>query len=270
MSGMTSVLDLEGKTAGEVELPVVFSRPLRPDIITRAFWILRSHGLQSYGRDPEAGEKTSAESGWPPTGRGISRIPRVKGERSRRSGQAAGVASVVGGRLPHPPRSEKAIYNKINKKEKKLALETAVAFTADTNAVAWRGHRLGTLELPLVVTDDIESVSKTSELLSFFEKAGLSDEVKRLYAGVKRRSGKPRMRGRTYKQPMGPLIVVTNDRGVGKAARAIPGTRVTSVENLSVLDLAPAGVAGRLTLWTESSLDSLRSREKGVEMKVEA
>ncbi|MGA2198331.1 MAG: 50S ribosomal protein L4 [Nitrososphaerales archaeon] len=267
---MAKILDLDGKPTKDVTIPDVFSRPLRPDLIIRAFWILRSHGLQSYGRDPEAGEKTSAESGWPPTGRGISRIPRVKGERSRRAGQAAGVASVVGGRLPHPPRSEKAIYNKINRKEKKLALETAMAFTADANAVALRGHRIGSLGLPLVVTDDIERISKTSELHSFFEKVGLSDELKRLYDGVKRRSGKARMRGRAYKEPIGPLIVVTNDRGVGRAAEAIPGVRVVTVDSLSVLHLAPAGVAGRLTFWTESSLESLQSDTKGVEMKVEA
>ncbi len=270
MSKMAKILDLEGKPTKDVTIPNVFSRPLRPDLIIRAFWILRSHGLQSYGRDPEAGEKTSAESGWPPTGRGISRIPRVKGERSRRAGQAAGVASVVGGRLPHPPRSEKVIYNKINRKEKKLALETAMAFTADANAVALRGHRIGSLGLPLVVTDDIESISKTSELHSFFEKVGLSDELKRLYGGVKRRSGKARMRGRAYKEPIGPLIVVTNDRGVGRAAEAIPGVRVVTVDSLSVLHLAPAGMAGRLTFWTESSLESLRSVTKGVEMKIEA
>jgi large subunit ribosomal protein L4e len=267
---MTSILDLDGKPTKEVEIPEVFSRPLRPDLILRAFWIIRSHGLQSYGRDPMAGERTSAEAGWPPTGRGISRIPRVKGERSRRAGQAAGVASVVGGRLPHPPRSEKAIYNKINKKEKKLALENAIAFTGDASAVSWRGHRVGSLEFPLVVTDDIESVSKTSELHSFFEKVGLTDELKRLYGGVKRRSGKPRMRGRTYKERIGPLIVVTNDRGVGRAAEAIPGAKVVAVDSLSILDLAPAGVAGRLTFWTESSLDSLKSRRKEVEMKIEA
>ena len=172
--------------------------------------------------------------------------------------------------MPHPPRSEKAIYNKINKKEKRLALETAIAFTADANAVAWRGHRIGNLELPLVVSDDIESVSKTSELHAFLEKAGLTEELKRLYRGVKRRSGKPRMRGRAYKEPIGPLFVVTNDRGLGRAGAAIPGVRIVGVESLSVLDLAPAAVAGRLTFWTESSLDMLKSREKGVEMKVEA
>jgi large subunit ribosomal protein L4e len=231
---------------------------------------LRSHGIQAYGRDPEAGEKTSAESGWPPTGRGISRIPRVKGERSRRAGQAAGVASVVGGRLPHPPRSEKAIYNKINRKEKRLAFETAIAFTGDAAAVEWRGHRVGNLEFPLVVTDDIETITKTGELNSFFETVGLSNELKRLVRGVKRRSGKPRMRGRAYKEPIGPLVVVSNDRGVGRAAEGIPGVKVVTINSLSVLDLAPAGVAGRLTFWSESSLDALRSKEKGVEMKVEA
>jgi large subunit ribosomal protein L4e len=267
---MAKVLDLKGESSKEADLPEVFLRPLRPDVIHRAFWILRSHGIQAYGRDPEAGEKTSAESGWPPTGRGISRIPRVKGERSRRAGQAAGVASVVGGRLPHPPRSEKAIYNKINKKEKRLALETAIAFTGDAAAVEWRGHRVGNLEFPLVVTDDIETITKTGELNSFFETVGLSNELKRLVRGVKRRSGKPRMRGRAYKEPIGPLVVVSNDRGIGRAAEGIPGVKVVTINSLSVLDLAPAGVAGRLTFWSESSLDALRSKEKGVEMKVEA
>lgn len=268
---MAKIFDLKGESTKEADVPEVFLTPLRPDIVHRAFWILRSHGLQSYGRDPEAGERTSAESGWPPTGRGISRVPRVKGERSRRSGQAAGVASVVGGRLPHPPRSEKAIYNKINKKERRLALETAIAFTGDEAAVAWRGHKVGNLEFPLIVTDEIETIAKTGELESFLLAAGLTDEVRRLVKGVKRRSGKPRMRGRAYKEPIGPLFVVSNDRGVGRAAEGIPGVKVVSVDSLSVLDLAPAGVAGRLTFWSESALDALRSKgKKEVEMKVAA
>lgn len=267
---MAKILDAKGEAVRETELPEVFLRPLRPDIVHRAFWILRSHGIQPYGRDPEAGERTSAESGWPPTGRGISRVPRVKGERSRRSGQAAGVASVVGGRLPHPPRSEKAIYNKINKKERRLALETAIAFTGNANAVEWRGHKTGNLEFPVIVTDDIQKIAKTAELNNLLETLGLTEELKRLVRGVKRRSGKPRMRGRVYKEPVGPLLVVTSDEGIGRAADGIPGVKVVSVNNLSVLDLAPAGVAGRLTLWSESSLEALKSKEKEVEMKVEA
>jgi large subunit ribosomal protein L4e len=257
---MATVIDLSGEASGQVELPDVFSSQLRPDLVKRAFWIIHSHGIQPYGRDPMAGEKTSAESGHPPTGRGISRIPRVKGERSRRSGQAAGVASVVGGRLPHPPRSEKSIYQKINKKEKRVALDTAIAFTGNAAAVAERGHRVGAMKFPLVVSDEIEAISKTSELDSFLKKAGLTDELKRLYGGVKRQSGKARMRGRAYKERIGPLIVVSNDRGVGKAAESIPGVKVIPVDSISVLHLAPAGVAGRLTFWTVSSLDMLGSK----------
>jgi len=262
---MVAVIGLNGEASGQVELPEAFSGPLRQDIVKRAFWILHSHGLQPYGRDPMAGERTSAESGHPPTGRGISRVPRVKGERSPRSGAAAGVASVVGGRLPHPPRSEKSIYQKINKKERKVALNAAIAFTGNAEAVAGRGHRVGALSFPLVVTDDLEAVSKTSELDSFLQKAGLSDELKRLYGGVKRRSGKPRMRGRSHKERVGPLIVVSNDRGVGRAAESIPGASVVPVESVSVLHLAPAGVAGRLTLWTESSLEMIGGRNGGKE-----
>jgi len=257
---MPTIINLDGESSGEVDLPDVFSKKLRPDLVKRAFWILQSHKLQPYGRDPMAGEKTSAESGHPPTGRGISRVPRVKGERSPRSGQAAGVASVVGGRLAHPPRSEKSIYRKLNKKEKRVALEAAIACTADAEAVAGRGHRVGAVKFPIVVTDEIEAVSKTSELDSFLQKAGLSEELRRLYGGVKRQSGKPRMRGRAYKERVGPLIVVSNDRGIGKAADAIPGAKAVPVDSISVLDLAPAGVAGRLTLWTTSSLDMLGSR----------
>lgn len=258
---MTALIDLNGQASGNVDLPEVFGGQLREDLVKRAFWILNSHGIQPYGRDPMAGEKTSAESGHPPTGRGISRVPRVKGERSRRSGQAAGVASVVGGRLPHPPKSEKSIYKKLNRKERRAALEAAIAFTGSAQAVAGRGHRVGAIEFPIVVTDDIETVTKTSELDTFFRKLGLADELKRLYSGVKRQSGKPRMRGRAYKERVGPLIVVSNDRGVGRAAEAIPGATVVPVDSISVLNLAPAGVGGRLTLWTASSLDMLSPRQ---------
>ncbi|HKT21386.1 MAG TPA: 50S ribosomal protein L4, partial [Nitrososphaerales archaeon] len=167
MAGSTKVLDISGKPGDEVELPGVFSTPLRPDLVQRAWWILHSHGIQPYGRDPMAGERTSAETSNPPTGRGISRIPRVKGGGNNRAGQGGGVASTVKGRLPHPPRSEKVIYRKINAKEKRLALNTAIAFTADASAVAWRGHKVGKLKFPIVVSDEVEALEKTAALESF-------------------------------------------------------------------------------------------------------
>jgi large subunit ribosomal protein L4e len=271
MADSVKVFDMSGKPGDEVELPAVFSTPLRPDLVQRAWWILNSHGLQPYGRDPMAGERTSAETSNPPTGRGVSRIPRVKGGGNNRAGQGGGVASTVKGRLPHPPRSEKVIYRKINVKEKKLALDTAIAFTGDGNAVAWRGHKTGKLKFPVVVSDEFESLEKTAAVQSFLEKLGLADEMRRVYGGVKRRSGTARMRGRTTRKKVGPLIVVSNDRGVGKAAASIPGVEVVSVDSLSVLPLAPGGVAGRLTVWTTSAIEVLATRsKKGEGMKVEA
>ena len=106
---------------------------------------------------------------------------------------------------------------------------------------------------------------------SFLQDLGLADEMKRIYGGVKRRSGTARMRGRTTKKKVGPLIVVSNDRGVGKAVTSIPGMEVVAVDSLSVLPLAPGGVAGRLTIWTSSAIEVLGSRSAKKEgMKVEA
>ena len=253
---------LDGDSAGKVDIPDVFQTQLRPDLVRRAFWLVGSHGFQPKGRDPMAGERTTAETHSPPTGTGRARIPKVKGEGYTRSGMAAGVASVVKGRLPHPPRSEKVIYLKVNKKEKQLATNSAIAFTANLDAVKARGHRVEKVELPLVVADDVETVEKTKELAAFLGKLELDGELARVRDGTKRNTGKSRLRGRVYRTPVGPLIVVTNDRGVGKAAGGIPGVEVRRVEDVSVLDLAPGGEPGRLTLWTESSLSALTLKKE--------
>ncbi len=264
------VLGLDGKPSGKVDVPDVFSTELRPDLIKRAFWLVGSHGIQPQGRDPMAGERTTAETHSPPTGTGQSRIPRVKGSRYSRSGMAGGVASVVKGRLAHPPRSEKVIYLKINRKERRLATESAIAYTANLDAVKERGHRVKKAVLPFAVSDDLETLTKTSELVGFLEKAQMADELSRLYNGIRRNSGKARLRGRAYRGRVGPLFVVTNDRGIGKASGAIPGVEVVRVEDLSVLDLAPGGVPGRLTLWTESALSTLTTHKQEVSVAVAA
>lgn len=257
MVSKAEVIGLDGKPAGKVDVPGIFETQRRPDLVKRVFWLVSSHALQPKGRDPMAGERTTAETHSPPTGTGRSRIPRVKGDRYSRSGLAGGVASVVKGRLPHPPRSEKVIHLKVNKKERHLATASAIAFTADIEAVKGRGHRVKKISLPLVVSDDVETIEKTSELVAFLEKAELGAELERIFEGTKRNAGKARLRGRAYTERVGPLIVVTNDRGVGRAASSVPGLDIARIDSLSVTELAPGGVPGRLTLWTESSLGTL-------------
>src|SRR6478736_6902064 len=151
---ITKVLDIDGKEIDDLVLPPIFDTPYRPDIIKKVYVNLRSLSYQPQGRYPGAGEMISAESR--NTGLGIARIARAKGEGFVRAGQAAGVAGVRHGRVAHPPESKKRIYKKINKKEKKLALCSAIAATTRRDLVERRGHDVGKISnFPVIVSNEI-------------------------------------------------------------------------------------------------------------------
>src|ERR671922_1306319 len=155
------VVAIGGSDAGEVELPIVFDTPYRPEVIQKVYVNLLSHSYQRQGRYPAAGEMVSAESR--NTGLGIARLARARGEGFQRAGQAAGVAGVRHGRVAHPPESWKTIRKKINKKEKLLGFCSAIAATGRKDLIIGRGHKVGKVSnFPIVVSNDIEYISKTS------------------------------------------------------------------------------------------------------------
>ena len=246
------VFGIDGKEEKKVRLPNVFEASFRPDLIKKVFWALFTHSLQPKGTDPMAGERTSARS-WG-VGHGVARLARVKGERHPRAGMAAGVASVVKGRVAHPPKVEKVISKRINRKERWLATASAIAATASKDLVLKRGHKVGQVQIPLIVSEEFEKVKKTRDLIEILKRLGLEEELDRAIEGRKRRSGKARMRGRVSKEPKSLLIVVKKDEGIGKAARNLPGVDVVLAKDLSVLYLAPGGHAGRITIWSEPAL----------------
>jgi large subunit ribosomal protein L4e len=253
LSEQVKVLDLAGKAGGTVSLPSVFNTPIREDVIARAFVALDSHRRQVQGRDPLAGERTTAETNNPPTGRGISRIPRVKGDRYSKGGMAGGVASVVWGRRPFPRKSEKVIRKEINRKERRLALASAIAATSDKNLVSRRNHSFSA-ELPLVVSDDIESLSKVRDLKKFLAAIGSDKELER----VSRRSRKTSSSySRIARSGVGPLFVVGNANTLKPALKSTNGISVVKVSELSVLDLAPGSIPGRLTIWSKNALTNM-------------
>lgn len=258
MMGSISIYNLDGSKVEQVELPRVFSTPYRLDLIRRAFVHVQSRSFQPQGRDPLAGMRVSAESRG--TGLGIARMARVKGEGMRRAGQAGGVAGVVKGRLTHPPRVEKVIVKRLNKKEKHLALCSALAATVIREVVKARGHRIpDDIELPLVVTDDIEGIGKTKDLLKVLNALRLSDDLERARASIKKRSGKARMRGRKQYTAKSALIIVKDaDNKVARAVGSIPGVEVVPVSRLSIMHLAPGGHPGRLCIWSKGALESIR------------
>jgi large subunit ribosomal protein L4e len=246
------VFNLEGKSTRKIELPPVFATPLRPDVIKRAVLAIQSSRFQPQGRDPMAGKRTSAESRG--TGFAMARIPRLKGQ----SGRAAFAPGTVGGRQSHPPVSEKRIVKRIPKKEKRLALLSAIAATASKEVVAARGHSVvDVLEIPLVVTNDLEALKKTREVEETLIRLGVLSDIYRVEGSRKVRAGKGKSRGRKMKQSVGPLIVVAEDKGIMEAARNIPGVNVARVSSLNAEMLAPGTHPGRLTIWTDSALERL-------------
>ena len=246
------IFDLQGKPVGKATLPAVFDTPLRPDVIKRAVLAIQSRRLQPQGRNPMAGKKTSAESRG--TGMGIARVPRVKGG----AGRAAFAPSTVGGRQPHPPRSEKKIVKRISKKEARLALFSAIAATASKENVTSRGHAIeDTPQIPLIVTASIEELTKTKEVEEALRNLGILSDIDRVKASRKIRAGKGKRRGRKNKRAIGPLIVVVENKGLAKAASNLPGVDVVAVKNLNAEILAPGTHPGRLTLWSNSAIEQM-------------
>jgi large subunit ribosomal protein L4e len=246
------IFDLQGKPIGKATLPDVFATPLRPDVIKRAVLAIQSSRLQLQGRDPMAGKRTSAESRG--TGMAIARVPRVKGG----GGRAAFAPSTVGGRQPHPPRSEKKIVKHIPKKEVRLALLSAIAATASKETVASRGHSIEDVpQIPLIVTGSIEELKKTKEVEEALAHLGVLSDIYRVRDSRKIRAGKGKRRGRKMKQAIGPLIVVAENRGIFDAASNLPGVDVAMINNLNAEMLAPGTHPGRLTLWTNGAIERL-------------
>ncbi|MFC4447786.1 MULTISPECIES: 50S ribosomal protein L4 [Halorussus] len=245
-----TIRNLDGEEAGSVDLPDVFSKTVRPDLIKRAVLAAQANRKQDYGADDYAGMRTSAES--PGSGRGMAHVPRT-------NGQGARVPQTVGGRKAHPPKEEKDRTLDINTKERKKAIRSAVAATADADLVAERGHQFDEdLDLPLVVSDEFEDLLKTQEVVSFLEAVGVDADIERAEENKTVRAGKGTTRGRKYKTPKSVLFVTSDEPS--KAARNLAGADVATAQEVNAEDLAPGTHPGRLTVWTESAVEEVADR----------
>jgi large subunit ribosomal protein L4e len=252
------VIALDGTDSGEIELPAVFDTPYRPEVIHKVYVNVLSHSYHRQGRYPAAGEMVSAESR--NTGLGIARLARARGEGFPRAGQAAGVAGVRHGRVAHPPESWKDIYKKINRKEKQLGLCSAIAVTAKKELVQRRGHKINNeVKLPLIVSNDIESIAKTKDLKNALIRIGLGDDLARASLVRKARSGTARRRGRSARSGTSALIIVGNDSKLVTLSESIPGINIKHVKELSILDLVPGSKPIRLTIYSQSAIDYLKT-----------
>jgi large subunit ribosomal protein L4e len=246
------VLDKAGQKASTIKVPDVFNEAYRPDVIKKAVLAAQANRLQPYGPDRTAGTLTSAHS-WG-SGRGAAHVPRLTN-----GSRAARVTQARGGRSAHAPNPNKIFKEKINDKERMLAIRSAAAATMNKELVKARGYKYEG-ELPLIVSDDVESMTRTKDVVDMLMALGLEADLER--AKQKQvRGGKGKMRGRQYKKKVGVLIVVGEDKGIGAGARNIAGLDVVTLDNVNAELLAPGTHAGRLTVWSESALKMMEGEE---------
>jgi len=86
---------------------------------------------------------------------------------------------------------------------------------------------------------------------------GANVDVEKAKSSRAVRAGKGKMRNRRYVARKGPLVVYSNDEGISRSFRNIPGVEVACVERLNLLQLAPGGHAGRFIVWTKGAVEKL-------------
>jgi large subunit ribosomal protein L4e len=240
-----------------VVLPEVFATGIRTDIVNFVHTNLSKNRRQGHAVNYDAGMKHSAES-WG-TGRAVSRIPRVGGSGTSRSGQGAFGNMCRKGRMFAPIRIWRCWHRKSNLKQKKFAVATALAASAILPLVQARGHRVDRVpELPLVIDNAVEAIEHTKEAVRFLKHVGGWEDVKKVAKSIKVRAGHGKLRNRRFRSRRGPLVIYSGHNvPLIRALRNIPGVETVHVSRLNLLQLAPGGHVGRFCIWTEGAFKEL-------------
>lgn len=240
----------------KVQLPAVFKAPIRPDIVTFVHDQMSKNSRQPYAVNELAGMAASAES-WG-TGRAVARIPRVRGGGTHRSGQGAFGNMCRGGRMFAPTKTWRRWHRKVNVKQRRYALVSAIAASGIPGLVMAKGHRIEeTSECPLVVSDKVEECKKTKDAVRILRKTAAWKDIEKVYATKRFRAGKGKLRNRRRVMKRGPLVIYNKDNGICRAFRNIPGVTLLNVDNLNLLKIAPGGHLGRFCIWTEGAFKRL-------------
>ncbi|KCV72963.1 50S ribosomal protein L4e [Fonticula alba] len=243
-------------TGAEVALPAVFSAPIRADVVNFVHTNLAKNKRQPYAISDMSGHQHSAES-WG-TGRAVSRIPRVAGSGTHRASQGAFGNMCRAGRMFAPTKVWRRWHRNVNVNQRRFAVASAIAASAVTPLVLARGHRVERVaSIPLVIDNSAQSIVKTKDAIALLAKLHALKDINKVKATKKIRAGRGKMRNRRYVQRKGPLVVFSEDNGIVKAFRNIPGIELAHVERLNLLQLAPGGHLGRFIIWTQDAFTKL-------------
>lgn len=165
-----------------------------------------------------------------------------------------------GGRMFAPTKTWRKWHRKINVNQRRYAMCSALAATALPALVMARGHRIDNIgEVPLVVDNSIEKMSKTKDAVKLLKALSAYGDVEKSKASRKIRPGKGKMRNRRYITRRGPLIIYNEDNGITRAFRNLPGVDLLKVDRMNLLLLAPGGHLGRFCIWSKGAFDKLNA-----------
>mmetsp|Transcript_26341 Transcript_26341/g.23236 ORF Transcript_26341/g.23236 Transcript_26341/m.23236 type:complete len:412 (+) Transcript_26341:62-1297(+) len=245
------------KVVNKVQLPSVCSTPVRLDIVQFVHDQISKNARQAHGVASNAGMQHAAES-WG-TGRAVARIPRVTGSGTHRSGQGAFGNMCRKGRMFAPLKTWRRWHRKVNLKQKRHAVASALAASSMTPLVIARGHKISQVPyLPLVVDDQVEGLEKTKDVIAFLKRVGAYEDVERVINNSSTRPGQGKLRYHRIKTRKGPLFVYANENAnLIKSVRNIPGVDICNVHRLNLRQLAPGGHVGRFIIYTEAAFKAL-------------
>ena len=260
----TKIINKETSQGKEFNLPSVFSSKIREDITQKYFET--SKVQQPYAPNRNAGKLHSASGKlarrrhkWKSSyGRGISRVPRKIFWRRGTQFYWAGatVVSTVGGRRAHPPKIAHFLKKKkINKKEKLIAISSAISATTSLDYIQKRYQTLSDvkIDLPLVIDSELLKL-KTKEFLELLKKI-LNETYSVAIKQKKVRAGRGKTRGRKYKSSAGLLLIVGE-----KEDKKVSGIEIRKVSELGIADLYPLG---RLAIYTDKAIEELTKLWEG-------
>lgn len=254
------VLDTNGNKIKEIETKI-FDSDIREDIVQKIAEIERLNEKQEYAPFWLAGQQTSASGAVKHTrhvwksdrGKGLARIPKKQMARSgdRFTWVGAVIPGTRGGRRAHPPKLGKS-EKKINRKERKIGLLSALAMTKSLEMIKKRYKTLSNgklkLDLPLVIESKMLGL-KSKEFIGAISK--ITGEASKIAFQEKNvRAGRGKSRGRKYKKNSGALLVIGN-----KENKKVKGIDTLKANELKIKDIAKNGA--RIVIFTEESIKNL-------------
>merc|ERR1712019_229732 len=159
-----------------------------------------------------------------------------------------------------PTKTWRRWHRPINQKQRRYAICSALAASAIPSLLMARGHQVeGIPEVPVVVSNSIESLTKTKAAVALLKSLNAYEDVEKCQQSKQIRSGKGKMRNRRYVMRRGPLVVYNEDHGIKQAFRNLPGVELISVDRLNLLKLSPGSHLGRFCIWSQSAFTKLDS-----------